>query len=291
MSPVDSKRCPKCQTTKAAEHFGACKTKPDGLQSWCKECHRVNYKRLRADRVEPDLSGTKTCFTCEEEKPRTEFYGAMTFDGLAGSCKSCTGSKQRTKYKHRPKNPDCPPGHKKCTACFEVKTAEEFSKHPRGADGRLTQCKACVKAKNAARAAALPQKRRAAGLKQNYGITYDQYERWLELRGHSCEICGYEMPKDARGAAARLHVDHDHSTGALRGLLCSKCNAGLGHFKDDPGLLYVAAEYLEEHALHAEYFQYPWESSTNPTVDLLGPAAERRPSPDLLTDEEMLDLI
>ena len=58
-------------------------------------------------------------------------------------------------------------------------------------------------------------------------------------QGGVCAIC--------RTAPAE-HVDHDHATGAVRALLCFNCNGGLGQFRDDPSLLYVAAFYLENHA-------------------------------------------
>lgn len=53
--------------------------------------------------------------------------------------------------------------------------------------------------------------------------------------GGQCNICG---------KTANLAVDHDHKTNKFRGLLCSNCNMGLGHFKDDPMLLEFAQIYL-----------------------------------------------
>ena len=57
-------------------------------------------------------------------------------------------------------------------------------------------------------------------------------------QNEKCGICGCGLDDSA-------HADHDHSSGKIRGLLCFKCNVGLGHFKDDIRLLSAAAEYLE----------------------------------------------
>lgn len=71
-------------------------------------------------------------------------------------------------------------------------------------------------------------------------VSMAKREAIIDAAGNKCELCG--SPPGAR----RLHIDHDHTTGALRGLLCHGCNVGLGYFKDDPELLERAAEYLRK---------------------------------------------
>jgi len=68
----------------------------------------------------------------------------------------------------------------------------------------------------------------------------------VEVQGGECAICGQEdSRRRADGSPFPLSVDHDHDSGKLRALLCTKCNVGLGHFRDDPDLLLRAAEYLK----------------------------------------------
>lgn len=83
---------------------------------------------------------------------------------------------------------------------------------------------------------------RAYWLKANYGITLEQYDALLDGQHHSCAICG----TDLRILSSRPHLDHDHETGAVRGILCHHCNVGLGHFRDDITVLESAIEYLRK---------------------------------------------
>lgn len=78
-------------------------------------------------------------------------------------------------------------------------------------------------------------------LKRTYGLGSAEYEAMVIASNGVCEICG-RPPK-----RARLAVDHDHSNGKNRGILCRSCNAGLGLFGDDPSHLIAAAAYLTKH--------------------------------------------
>lgn len=85
---------------------------------------------------------------------------------------------------------------------------------------------------------------RKHAVKKKYGLTLEEYDA---LTGDSlCGLCG--KGPDGRGPTGqRLHIDHDHFTGAIRGVLCRECNVGLGMFKDDIDLLKKAVKYLTSH--------------------------------------------
>jgi hypothetical protein len=84
---------------------------------------------------------------------------------------------------------------------------------------------------------------RSAELKRSYGIGLDDWEAMYKAQNGVCAIC-----KKAQDSVSErnvnLCVDHCHTTGDVRGLLCSSCNRGLGFFKDHPELIEAAAAYL-----------------------------------------------
>lgn len=104
--------------------------------------------------------------------------------------------------------------------------------------------------KNGARRVANNDRQRAINLRQNiarYGLAYSDYEAMLQAQGNRCSICGASPDPNGKRAASRLHVDHDHVTGKIRGLLCLSCNLGIGHFRDDIDRLHSAVAYIEKH--------------------------------------------
>lgn len=79
--------------------------------------------------------------------------------------------------------------------------------------------------------------------KDNYGIAPWQYHVTLEMQGGRCAICKTDLP-DLTGRQEFFSIDHNHTTGSFRGLLCVLCNTGVGAFKDSPALLKQAGVYL-----------------------------------------------
>lgn len=78
---------------------------------------------------------------------------------------------------------------------------------------------------------------------KKYGITVEQYNEMVQAQNGLCAIC--EGPPTHHG---RLVVDHDHASGAIRGLLCWGCNVQIGRLRDSPGLVQKILDYLLEHA-------------------------------------------
>lgn len=131
-----------------------------------------------------------------------------------------------------------------CIKCGKSKSHSEMSRHS------PNTCKRCKTAATKAWAAANPKEwdrhRRKSHLRKQYNITPEEFDRILRDQGGVCAICG-DPPGDSRGF--RPHVDHCHSTGRVRGILCGRCNIGIGQFQDDPELVAKALAYLESHEL------------------------------------------
>jgi hypothetical protein len=168
---------------------------------------------------------------------------------------------------------------KRCRKCGELKPLSEFYRQHTCRDGYRNDCKACFAARakqwyaknwehaiaqvkawqvanpervKATRKAARTRRRaidRDARLQRVFGLTSSQYEAMLADQGGGCALCG-RAPQPGRS----LHVDHHHETGVVRGLLCFRCNAGIGQFREDKLRLADAIVYLARgrHALERD---------------------------------------
>lgn len=112
---------------------------------------------------------------------------------------------------------------KTCIKCGILKPLSDYHGHKTTKDKKATACKPCYN-----------EQTRDAKYRTRYGLTAKQAD---EMKT-GCVVCG---------ATKNLHIDHCHTSGKIRGVLCTNCNRGLGHFKDNPQLLRLAAEYIEKH--------------------------------------------
>ncbi len=195
---------------------------------------------------------TKRCSECREEKSLEEFHKwTRARDGHRAQCKTCRKIDRRKKfqpllrskeeYLHLHTLESCEdPGTKVCVVCKTMKSLEKFSPNSGYRKGVFSRCKACERVRGVERYS--PDARRKRALAQ-YGLDEDLYSGLLETQGGKCAICGSLEGR----SGLDLFVDHDHDTGAIRGLLCGNCNTGIGMLGDDPDRLETATAYLRKH--------------------------------------------
>jgi hypothetical protein len=121
-------------------------------------------------------------------------------------------------------------GKKQCGKCKEIKTLNEFTNDKYTVTGKTSLCKICISNKYTTEEA------RGFAYKYRYGITLEDYKNMYILQEGRCDIC--------KESSEKLVVDHCHTNGNVRGLLCTSCNSGLGFFKDNIANLLEASKYL-----------------------------------------------
>ena len=135
---------------------------------------------------------------------------------------------------------------KTCSRCQQVLPPEAFRIARTRKDGLDYYCRACRTAYSIGWRRRNPDKSAAHKRLYLYGITSEQAEAMLASQAGLCAICRQPLTLSRSDKSLpTAHVDHDHRTGTVRGLLCYACNHGLGHFKDSVSLLRSAALYLE----------------------------------------------
>ncbi len=164
-----------------------------------------------------------TCNVCNETKPIQEFKKHKACSsGYIARCKKCVNRLDVENY--RRKNPDALYRH-------EYAKTEEETRERKAKNNNAHYQNNKVK---------ISENKKIYRLRR-YGITPIQYDAMLDKQGGVCAICG-----SMNGNGRILVVDHDHITEEVRGLLCGKCNLGLGLFSDNPEILLLAYTYLEE---------------------------------------------
>ena len=155
----------------------------------------------------------KVCTKCQLNKNLTDFYFNSSRNNYKSVCKICERAYKK-KIRATPK-------HKEYIRVYNKKWREQ----------------------NKEKLALWNEtKERSNRIRRTYGITEEQYNNLSEIQNHCCAICKThknELPKP-------LYVDHCHDTGTIRGLLCQKCNSGIGLLKDSIEILENAVSYLKK---------------------------------------------
>jgi hypothetical protein len=167
------------------------------------------------------------------DKQLPEFYAdANSRDGVRTWCKKCL-SEYSKKYHQEHREENCAKGKKWRQENEKAYRAKKRAYYLKNKDR--------ISAKAKQWDLDHPEESWANDIRYRFGITRDTYYAMLSEQGGVCKICGGKPT----GRRNRLSVDHDHTTGIIRGLLCEHCNRGLGCFKDDLGLFRKVIEYLQ----------------------------------------------
>ena len=139
------------------------------------------------------------------------------------------------------------PDSKVCNKCKVDKVLTDFYLARNGKYGRKSICAECEKARTAEWRVKAGQthrdKARARHMQDKYGMSREDYNSMRAAQNHKCKICGIDEVYCLHG---KLYVDHCHTTNRVRGLLCHKCNTGLGMFQDSIPDMLKAISYLQE---------------------------------------------
>lgn len=243
----NTKICSTCEQLLPLDRFSNNKKSRRGKRSECKKCvqqNRINKKITNKENVEKysyikskreqEPENMKYCPKCDRYFELNGFHKTKRGrKGVMGSCKEC-----RTKYWDKVNNiskeyrdelektkkaiEQEPENMKKCIECQSILPLENFSKSKQDRKGRHGKCKNCLKHYR---------------LKYKYSLTQEDYKRLTEEQDHKCKICNKKV--------VDLVVDHCHTSGEVRGLLCKHCNNMLGFAKDNPETLANAIKYLK----------------------------------------------
>jgi hypothetical protein len=215
-----SKTCSVCGETKPLAEFGRSARGVGGRRSQCKRCNAAAVKSRYVPRVHPPEQ--VVCPHCGQEFTRIRTVGALRIY-CSRKCTAAAGEERK-----RRRNADL--GPRRCACGAEVTTQV----------GKPV-CPSCRKDPRGTEQLQAKERRRTLAL---YGLAQEEWDRLITLQADRCAVCRTTQPG---GRGERWHIDHDHMTGQVRGLLCHRCNMGIGFLRDDPQIMMAAARYVTAH--------------------------------------------
>jgi hypothetical protein len=184
----------------------------------------------------------KLCIVCKKEF----IERAVSHMTCSTECRTIHNKKRQIKWVNDLKNKEnIFLKVKKCSRCKENLSIDKFNRQNSKIGSYSPHCRNCINSEKKFRYHHDEKYKRSSlnvKFKSNYGITLEQYENMFELQNGCCAICERHQSNFKK----RLSVDHEHSSGKIRGLLCSFCNTSLGNFDDREDLLLKAIDYLKK---------------------------------------------
>lgn len=185
-------------------------------------------RRARSQREHIEFPKEKHCNGCDRTLVASEFYVVRrSTHGLSDRCRECTRRYQKQRYARDPRN--------------SIKMSRDYLEKQRRQQLEFEAGRSDV-----------PSTKVVREMKQ-YGLTIEMFLEMEKAQGGKCAVCGC-APSEVQGhRSTRLYIDHCHETGVIRGLLCNRCNTGIGYFQNSGERLESAANYLRRTgASHAE---------------------------------------
>lgn len=170
----------------------------------------------------------KVCKKCNKLLLFSEFWkDNSSKDGKKSNCILCC----KQKWNEEPGRPRAgrtyvEPTEKLCRGCNVVLPIDSFSIRTERRNGRRSRCRQCCARTYKEYAEKNPGRSRRSNLKSKYGISEEQYFDMLSKQGDKCGLC--TNMESGSATSPWMHVDHNHVTGEIRGLLCHNCNIAIG---------------------------------------------------------------
>ena len=246
MEECMAKICITCKEVKELSEFVKSKNYSTGLSNKCKKCHAFyNKKYVRSRRKanakpkEKIIIDKKYCDTCLIEKDINDYAACFSIkDGHRNKCKECYKISTKKRRYERINSY----AHKEIIFCNECNKEKSYNEFANSGLSRVKPiCKECWNTN---------YKLKRKSVSQICHLSHEDYNQLLEKQNFVCAICKKPETRILRGYPAKLVVDHCHESESrginkIRGLLCSRCNSGLGWFKDSISSLKEAIKYLE----------------------------------------------
>lgn len=247
----EPKVCQRCGAPRPSRRIRYCSDECNSL-SLAERTRLRDDKKVRACRrcggeKTKGVRGGQFCDECR--RIVADAFTAAEFERSRRRAQARVEGKVETGERITRRTLDAPDGMKWCTRCQDFRPVTSF---PVRKDKRGHQCIPCQTAYNRERRVQLV-----------YGLSYDEYELLLACQDFRCAICEGRPRKHA------LSVDHDHKTGEIRGLLCSRCNHRLlGSANDSAARLRKAADYLEAYSAREVFGEAKYvPGSTSPDIE------------------------
>ncbi len=255
MEAISTKQCRRCFKNKPVVDFGKNQGRQDGLSRWCRECSSAYLANASPERKE------------ERKKSQRQYYHQHKAHLLAQNAEYRTKHREhlmaldRADYEkvrierrnaglERIVRKQSGDGLFECMKCHEMKRRNFFYPLSKYSTKLMSYCRACIgdmRQQDYLKRAEIERAQNAVSrLKRKYGMTLEDRDRMLDHQQDCCLACLREFRYASQTDSP--HIDHDHTTGKVRGILCGSCNTALGHGRDNPSILRRLATYVERQA-------------------------------------------